>query len=326
MLSRLKSIVDNSPVLSGVNYLKGQVSYRLGARSHLSGATHRDLGVDESVSYIRNVVADYLSYGGVDDEFLKQKRILEVGPGDNLGVALSFLAKGAEKVTCIDAFKPSSNEAHNDKIYKRLVETFSNTEQLRVGSVISRTPSTAELHASNRLEFQYGLPIERLFANLSAQFDLIVSRAVLEHVANLENVWGTMVKLLADDGCMWHKVDLRHHGLFGQFHPLYFLRIDPMMWRLMSSPDPTLNRERLPKYKQLLASTFARHKIFFTHILDLPEFVPHKAALRKGVEYGVAEIERIREIRPRLATPFNEMPEEDLLVTGIFIVCCKKRI
>ena len=325
MISRLKSIVDNSPVLSGVNYLKGQVSYRLGARSHLSGATHRELSIDESVSYIRNVVADYLSYAGVDDEFLQHKRILEVGPGDNLGVALSFLAKGAEKVTCIDAFSPLSNEAHNDKIYKRLFETFSRIEQARVESIIAQPNSRSPWVVSNRLEFHYGLPIEKLFERISTKFDLIVSRAVLEHVARLEKVWGAMVKLLAEDGHMWHKVDLRHHGLFAQFHPLYFLRIDPRLWRLISSPDPTLNRERLPKYKQLAAKHFCGHKMLFTHVLDMPEFIPHKSALRKGVDYGEPEIELVRQIRPHLKSAFIEIPDEDLLVTGIFMVCDKKR-
>src|SRR3989344_8004674 len=56
----------------------------------------------ERSRYSEEVFYDYFRYSGFTADFLKGKRILEIGPGENLGVALQCLAYGAEKVVCID--------------------------------------------------------------------------------------------------------------------------------------------------------------------------------------------------------------------------------
>src|SRR5215216_5629422 len=108
MLVTLRRTIRRFPFLSLVRYLTGQIEYRLGLRRHQSGATHSRFfaNTGESANYITRVGDDYLKYAGVTDDYLVGKNILEIGPGDNLGVALYFLAKGAETVTCIDRFNP----------------------------------------------------------------------------------------------------------------------------------------------------------------------------------------------------------------------------
>src|SRR5882672_1715985 len=59
------------------------------------GATHAGLSTDQSIEYIDRVFFDYLRYGNLSPAQLVGKRILELGPGDNLGVALRFFAAGA---------------------------------------------------------------------------------------------------------------------------------------------------------------------------------------------------------------------------------------
>ncbi len=56
-------------------------------------------------------------------------------------------------------------------------------------------------------------------------FDVILSRAVLEHVYDLGSAWRSMDTLLAADGIMLHKVDFQNHGMYGSLHPLRFLGV-----------------------------------------------------------------------------------------------------
>lgn len=78
----------------------------MGLRKHQSGSTLFRLGVQSSIDYTLTCFADYLRYADVDAEFLAGKHVLEVGPGDSLGIALCFLANGAASVTALDGFEP----------------------------------------------------------------------------------------------------------------------------------------------------------------------------------------------------------------------------
>ena len=69
-----------------------------------AGHRHSNLSIKESLDYINLVFNDYKKYSGLEDEDITGKKILEIGPGDNFGVALRFLAAGAEQVCCIDKF------------------------------------------------------------------------------------------------------------------------------------------------------------------------------------------------------------------------------
>jgi hypothetical protein len=53
--------------------------------------------LSDSLSYINNVFEGYLKYAGISTPDFQDKKILEISPGDNLGVALKFLAAGATK-------------------------------------------------------------------------------------------------------------------------------------------------------------------------------------------------------------------------------------
>src|ERR1035441_4786828 len=79
-----------------------QAQLRAGNAEGHSGATHRDWTTDQSLAYIDTVFQEYLEYGGLSIDGLRGKSILEIGPGDNLGVALTFLAAGAHRVVCLD--------------------------------------------------------------------------------------------------------------------------------------------------------------------------------------------------------------------------------
>ena len=81
------------------------------------GSTLLKQNLQESLAYIEKQFTDYLKYAGLSAESLKGKRILELGPGDNLGVALRFLSAGAESVVYLDRFYSKRDPAHERNVY-----------------------------------------------------------------------------------------------------------------------------------------------------------------------------------------------------------------
>jgi hypothetical protein len=133
-----------------------------------------------------------------------------------------------------------------------------------------------------------------------------------------------MTKMLSAHGEMWHKVDFRNHGLFADFHPLFFLTVNDHIWNLISAPDPTLNRERSPTFERLARETFHDVEMRVTHVVDREELVPHPASLVRGTHYDETTISMVESIRPELLPRFREQTVEDLMVDGVFLVCRSK--
>ncbi len=277
--------------------------------------------VEDSVTYIRGVFEDYIRFGEIRLERLPELDVLEVGPGDNLGIALLFLAKGARSVTCIDGFYPKADAAKNAVVYKEVFSRLSACEKSRVAEILPLL-SGQKNFSHEKLTVSYGKPIERAFRNSkSSKFNLIISRAVLEHVGDLDSAWSAMIDYLKPDGKMIHKIDFRNHKFFHKVHPLHFLTLPDMFWRLISSPNPTLNRCRMDKYRELSRSSFVDYRIRITSILDNPELPHFPESIQAGKEYSDEDIRLVNCIRKKLIPKFARLNDEDLLVSGVFLTC-----
>jgi SAM-dependent methyltransferase len=319
-------LIDKSPLLAGLNYSKGQMLFRLGLARHHSGSTGYSVSVEEMVGYVTRVVEDYLHYGSVQDGYLANKHILEIGPGDNLGVGLMFLAHGAESVTCLDGFAPRSNESKNRQVYAALHRSMTREQQSRVEDALREDSDGGMALCGKRLVAHYQAPLEGMHAALAPDtYDIVISRAVLEHLADVREGWANMVRSLKAGGEMWHKVDFRSHKMFDRIHPLYFLTIKENLWRLISRPDPTLNRDRLPLYRDLSAATFESSQIYLTGVLNEAEILPHTEEMILGAHYTEANLETVREIRPHLIERFQGFTDLELMINGIFIISRGRR-
>src|SRR6185369_6960874 len=93
------------------------------------GSTHEFWSLEKSVDYIEKVYREYLEFAGIGPEALRGKRIFEVGPGDNFGVALKFLAAGAAKVVSLDKFYSERNVEQQTHIYQELRKQLSPDER-----------------------------------------------------------------------------------------------------------------------------------------------------------------------------------------------------
>jgi SAM-dependent methyltransferase len=287
---------------------RSRLAARNGAVASTSGSTHSDLSLEESLAYIDAVYGDYIHYGGLGPGEIEGAEILELGPGDNLGVALRFLGAGAARVIALDKFASVRDPEQQRDIYAEVDP-----------SGLRKDPG--------RLRAIEGVAVEDAAAQLGGEsFDLIVSRAVLEHLHDLDAAFASMDALLRPGGSMLHKVDFRDHGMFtgGGMHELTFLTIPDRLYELMSRNSGRPNRRLVDWYREKLGELGYDSRILVTHAVGAEgEVAPHEEGWAPRPGRDDATIELVRQIRPKLLPRFRSLPDADLAVSGIFIVARK---
>jgi SAM-dependent methyltransferase len=299
-------------------------AFKAGKTTTAYGSTHERWSLDKSVDYINLVYREYLEYSGLTPDAFRGKRILEVGPGDNFGVALKFLAGGAAKVVCLDKFYSERNEEQQTRIYRELRKQLTPQEAAVFDECIN-LENRVELN-KDRLVYIYGHGVEEADQILEPEsFDFIVSRAVIHNVYDLERGFDAMDRLLAPGGYMLHKIDFSDENMFSSrgMHPLTFLTIPEGVYRLMARDSGKPNRKLINEYREQMSRLGYEAKLFVSAILGLGALWPYKERIEPGVDYPDETIDLINEIRPKLALPYRNLTEEELAAAGIFLMARK---
>ena len=295
----------------------------LGRKENPMGATHRGIALEDSLDYIDSVFADYERYAGLTGEAIEGKTILELGPGDSFGVALRFIGGGAAKVITADRFIPIRDSGQQRAIYEGVLSRMTAEERGRVDSVL--TASGIDLDAVG-IDVRAGVGIEEAPAQMGeASVDVIVSRAVLEHVFDLDTAFVAMHRLLKPGGRMAHKVDLRDHGLFtdGGQHALEFLTVSDRVYTWMGEESAGLpNRKLQGFYEHTLSERGYEAQFLTTHLAGIEEEVEPHAPAEQGLPANAA-LESIEKIRPRLLPRFRSLPATELAVAGFWVIADK---
>ncbi len=220
---------------------------RLGLIDSHAGMTHSTTSVDESIAYIEDVFADYKRYSGIR-QF--SGRIAEVGPGDNGGVGLLFLADGCSDVDLVDRFYSRRSLAKNADVYRALIARHPELV-VRMQFSDDRALDDESFRGMHR---RYGsmAAAERFFLQ-SKGYDFIVSRAVMEHVYDPRSALRTMAAALTPGGMLLHKVDLRDHAMFSSvFHELKFLEVPDWLYPSLTKHVGRPNRVLVHEYRNVL--------------------------------------------------------------------------
>lgn len=226
-------------------------------------------------------------------------RVLEYGPGDFLGVAVALVGKGAAEVTCVDRFPLMNASPHNIRAYEALLDELPGDERARAGQCF-REPGRPE-SGLDPTRVRYEVQPSGL-SGMRESFDLVLSRAVLEHVDDLSSTFDDMAAALDCSGYAVHLVDLSSHRLHRR-NPLDFLTYPDWLWSLMYSHKGVPNRHRVDRYREAIARCGL-------HVVSLE---PSKTA----------EPSWVRDIRPHLAPRFRGLSDEDLRCLGFWLVCRK---
>jgi SAM-dependent methyltransferase len=195
--------------------------------------------------------------------------------------------------------KPAQAEA----AYRVLHERLTPIEGERCADLFDGRLPHISTDPEARLAYLWDCGIEGAEKRLGdASFDLILSTAVLEHVASVDAAIRSMRRLLRSNGRMFHRVDLRSHEEDQESHPLEFLTHSALVWRLMTSHTGEPNRLRASDYGRLLAG--------------------HGFEVSRLEVTRTVRSEDLQSIRPRLARPFRHLPDDDLMKAGIFFEAC----
>lgn len=274
----------------------------------LTGQTGRGAAAEEGAGdiarYFRDCVADYFAKLCVDpidiEAFLAGKVLMEYGPGDLPGVAALMVSSGAEKVFCVDRFPLVNLSDKNSRVMGDLVAATAGASRDRLLSCLCSRGSSLSGFDPERIDY---LVKPNGLSQLREVVDLVISRAVLEHVNDLEASFEDMVAAMRPGALAIHLVDLRSHGLH-RSNPLDFLEWSPALWHWMYSEKGVPNRWRVDKYRAIVERL----------PVDLISLEPTHFAPREAVAA----------VRPHLATDFRDVSDADLSCLGFWLVFRKR--
>lgn len=269
----------------------------------LTGQTGRgkdDTDPGRIAGYFAACLDDYLAQLGLSREdagaYLKGKRVLEYGPGDVLGVALLFYAHGAESVHCVDRFPLQKDSELNIEVYRKLLASLEGEARARAELAFAEPGNPAS--GFNPEAIAYFVTPSGL-SGRNSEYDLILSRAVLEHVNDLDGTLADIAHALKPGGISVHQVDLKSHGL-DRYRPYDFLTWPEPLYRLMYGNKGFPNRWRVDRYREAIGRAG----------LACPSLTPT----------GALDAEEIARIRPKLARRFRAVSAEELAWLGFWMV------
>ncbi len=318
--------------LTASSFLR-RLRFALGRIESDTGSTTSSLAIDDAVAYIHRTFNDYERYGELSPGMVQGAKLLEIGPGDSLGVGLRFLARGAASYATLDKFFSVRDTENEQRIYERLRRDLPAAEQLRFDEAVTIQPA---LHFHpDKVRTVYGHGAQEADQVFGAEaFDGILSRAVLHEIYEAKAALEAMDRALKPGGWMLHKIDLRDDGLFSGrgFHPLEFLTIsEPVYWLMAYDTDKTCRRP-LPFYRDILSRLGYHARFIITGIIETEGYQSvenpagdGKEKLEPGVDFGSGHQQLLASIRPRLSAPFRHLDDSDLLTASVFLVAQKPR-
>lgn len=259
---------------------KGLLTFVPGVRNLLP---HGRTGGTDSAEYSFRVWLAHL--GAMNRVGLRglPNSLAEIGPGDSLGVGLAAMLSGVDHFRALDVVRYSSVQ-RNVKILDDLLLLFrqfassglngkipefagsspssrfpwsiiseaslaSSLAQDRVRTI--RDMLTGSARSSDRISIDYVVPWFDVRVLPKSSIDAVVSHAVLEHVADLEQTYLALHEWLKPGGFMSHQIDFGSHGLSEKWNG--FREFSELRWLLtVGKRDFLINRIPLSMHKLLI--------------------------------------------------------------------------
>ena len=164
--------------------------------------------VQRDVEYALGTARIWIHFLPGNEGFLKGKKILEIGPGVNLGNILALASHGAE-VLVVERFLSPWDPDYHPKFYAllrdRLKELCPRSDLTLLDAILAQggyPPDRITVYTSS-LEELAGVPDQSV--------DLTLSNAVFEHLYDLESAFAHLARITRPGGLGLHQVDFRDH-------------------------------------------------------------------------------------------------------------------
>lgn len=210
-MRRIRALAYGGPLYAvglGTGLLNGLVR----RYAQYKPVTYPAHAIEPNIKHVREICDAWQAALGrlAPGETFAGKRILELGPGHNLGTGMVLLARGARAYTAIDIFP----------LVHRAPATFYDS----LASVEHCSPDLVHRLAFQIVDFPDLQP-------LTGSFDVAVSNATLEHVEDIPATFRSLRRRVAD--YMLHHVDAKVHLRVRAVDPLNHLRYSDRVYRWM---------------------------------------------------------------------------------------------
>lgn len=255
------------------------------------------------------------------------RTVVELGPGDSIGIGLMAVLTGAEEYYALDTVRHASGETNRlvfDELVKLLMaqvpipcggqfsEILPELDDYGFPSDILAATRLTQALAPERLKWirhaltgnltanpiHYRAPMRRMSEIPAGSVDLIISQAVMEHVDHLEEIYAECFRILRPGGFMSHQIDLRCHDTAPEWNGHW--KYSELTWRLMRGGRPWfINRQPCSIHLSLIRQVGFRLCVEIRHLGSL----------------GIAS--------RQLASRWQSLSQDDLKTSGVFVVASK---
>ena len=214
--------------------------------------------VERCVNYDIKVVDEWLDVverytGAPAASQLAGKRVLELGPGADLGVALYLLSKGAAQYCAIDAVPlalQAPPEVHR-AVIDRIEQLGSHRTRAELESALAGAANASSADAPVRYVVRPDFRITEAFA--PASFDVVFSQAAFEHFDDVEATIAQMSVVAAPGAMLIAGIDMQTHSRWlREKDPLNIYRHGDSTYRMFGFRGMP-NRVQTSEYAALLA-------------------------------------------------------------------------
>ena len=256
--------------------------------------------IDKTVDYDLKIVDRWTNclrgYSGDKNPF-KDKVVLELGVGPDLGTGAILLAMGLKKYYALDVHNLAelAPDAFYNCLIQRLRENYDYVEftEEQVKKYLNKEES----------RICYIVDKEFRISEIPEEIDIVVSQAAFEHFDDIEKTITGISTKIKKGGVMIVHVDMNTHTRWiKEKDPLNIYRYSELFWNIFKFRG-SLNRVRIPRYKELL------EKNNWTNIVIEPR--------------TVLEEQYVKEVIPTLDRRFADLNIEEMRILS-FILMARK--
>ncbi len=210
--------------------------------------------IDTSINYDIDVVNNWLDMLNTYSESkvdINGKSVLELGPGEDIGIGLYLLFRGIKEYNAIDAnqlIKSISNELY-DYLFNYLQKEM-NADATTIAFLKTQLDLFSR-NKSDKLNYVYNKKFD-FTALKNKKIDLFFSQAAFEHFDDIEKTISSISGLAKSGSMLIASVDLKTHTRWiRDVDPLNIYRYSDLIYKLLKFKGSP-NRLRPYQYKDVL--------------------------------------------------------------------------
>lgn len=279
-----------------LNYFRhkflGYTTPRTFSIKQISRAVEYDFKVSEEwIKYL----SEYLK----QTNFLREKVILELGPGPDLGIGLVLLAAGVKKYIALDVHKLSTSTplAFYNKLLIQIKNKYPNC------NIDYLKEQLDKCHKNENAALSYVVDENFEISKIREKFDIIFSQAAFEHFTNVKKTFKELNSVVSEGSILVTVIDLKTHTRWIRDEdPLNIYRYSDFFWNLFKFKGSP-NRIRVFEYKELLE----RNGWYDIQIIPT----------------NVLEDEYMSKVMPTLHKRFRDMEPSEMKILSIMLMAKK---